>query len=165
MDVAFAMLAAIACPPRARRAGWGPEASRAQERANQVNEHSCVMPAQRLQGLVSAHEPEYAAWRCSAEQGYSLRTFVTRGKNRIWNAAGEAPANMSDIGHAWQKRGAHLDRRLDSPPPSPTPLGTDEHVASSQAGKKKTQQRLPTLIPDVPDLQGSWLLLHSCATP
>ena len=22
------------------------------------------MPAQRLQGLVSAHEPEYAAWRC-----------------------------------------------------------------------------------------------------
>ena len=42
------------------------------------------------------------------------------------------------------------------------PSGADEYVAST---KRETQQRLLTRIPDVPDLQAAWPLLHFCAAP
>ena len=71
-----------------------------------------------------------------------------------------------------KSRRASADRRLGSLPRDRqgllvlgTPLGTDEYVAAVLAAKRETQQRLLSCIPDVPDLQASWLLLHFCAAP
>ena len=46
-----------------------------------------------------------------------------------------------------------------------TPLGTDEYVRGVLATKRTEHDRLLTRIPEVPDLQAAWLLLHYCAAP
>ena len=97
------------------------------------------------------------------------RIELNRGKTRIWNAGGEEPANISDLhGQSeepiWTGDWA-LPRDRQGLLVLGTPLGTDEYVASTLAARSETQQRLLTRIPDVPDLQAAWLLLHFCAAP
>ena len=97
------------------------------------------------------------------------RIELNRGKTRIWNAGGEEPANISDLhGQSeepiWTGDWA-LPRDRQGFLVLGTPLGTDEYVASTLAARRETQQRLLTRIPDVPDLQAAWLLLHFCAAP
>ena len=89
---------------------------------------------------------------------------LNRGKTRIWNAAGEEPAHIADLrGH-----GEEPIWTGDWSPPRDrqgllvlgTPLGTDEFAA-----KRTEHERLLTRIPEVPDLQAAWPLLHYGSAP
>ena len=94
------------------------------------------------------------------------RMELNRGKTRIWNAGGEEPANISDLrGQSDEPSGPETGLSPEGILVRGTPFGTDEYMASTLAAKRETQQRLLTRIPDVPDLQACWLLLHFCAAP
>ncbi|CAE7641672.1 unnamed protein product [Symbiodinium sp. CCMP2592] len=77
--------------------------------------------------------------------------------------------------HAQLREGEAIFACLDGDWPVPrdrqgllvlgTPLGTDEYVHGILTAKRAQHDRLLTRIPEVPDLQAAWLLLHYCATP
>ena len=94
------------------------------------------------------------------------RIRLHQGKTRIWNAAGEEPPNIGDLGGNEESVWVG-DWTL--PPESQgltvlgSPLGHDAFVARQLRRKRDDQDRLLQRIPTVDDLQAGWLLLHSCA--
>ena len=103
-----------------------------------------------------------ALWRHACVQLHASKT-------RIWNAAGEEPAQVADLQPedadpvwvgAWT-----LPPELQGMMVLGSPLGSDEYVQRQLQQKRDDQDRLLPRIPRMPDLQAAWLLLLFCAAP
>ena len=96
------------------------------------------------------------------------RIRLHQGKTRIWNAAGEEPPDIADLGEGEESVWVG-DWTL--PPESQgltalgSPLGHDAFVARQLQHKRDDHDRLLASIPAVNDLQAAWLLLRFCAAP
>ncbi|OLQ08844.1 hypothetical protein AK812_SmicGene7597 [Symbiodinium microadriaticum] len=96
------------------------------------------------------------------------RIRLHQGKTRIWNAAGEEPPDIADLGEGEESVWVG-DWTL--PPESQgltalgSPLGHDAFVARQLRHKRDDHDRLLASIPAVDDLQAAWLLLRFCAAP
>ena len=96
------------------------------------------------------------------------RIEVALGKTKAWNAAGEEPPDMSDLGTdaepcwvgGWSCPAQHRGMILLG-----TPLGDPAFIRRELEAKRAVQDRLLSRIPDVPDLQTAWLLLLLSANP
>ena len=97
------------------------------------------------------------------------RIRLHEGKTRIWNAAGEEPPAVADLGGDAREPVWVGDWSL--PPERQgltvlgSPLGHDAFVAHHLQSKRAEHDRLLQRIPHLDDLQAAWLLLQSCATP
>ena len=105
---------------------------------------------------------EVALWRHAHVQ-------LNRAKTRIWNAAGEEPANIGDLrpvggDPVWVGDWA-LPRDQQGPKVLGTPLGSEAFVRNPLVLKREAHDRLLHAIPAVEDLQAAWLLLRYCAAP
>ena len=104
---------------------------------------------------------EVALWKHAHVQ-------LTRAKTRIWSAAGEEPANISDLRPVggdpvwvgdWALPRDQQGKVLG------TPLGSEAFVRNQLALKREAPDRLLHAIPAVEDLQAAWLLLRYSAAP
>ena len=90
-------------------------------------------------------------------------------KTRIWNAAGEEPPAVADLGGDAREPVWVGDWSL--PPERQgltvlgSPLGHDAFVAHHLQSKRAEHDRLLQRIPHLDDLQAAWLLLQPCTTP
>ena len=97
------------------------------------------------------------------------RIRLHEGKTRIWNAAGEEPPAVADLGGDAREPVWVGDWSL--PPERQgltvlgSPLGHDAFVAHHLQSKRAEHDRLLQRIPHLDDLQAAWLLLQSCAAP
>ena len=94
---------------------------------------------------------------------------LNRAKTRIWNAAGEEPANIGDLrpvggDPVWVGDWA-LPRDQQGLKVLGTPLGSEAFVRNQLVLKREAHDRLLHAIPAVEDLQAAWLLLRYCAAP
>ena len=94
---------------------------------------------------------------------------LNRAKTRIWNAAGEEPANIGDLrpvggDPVWVGDWA-LPRDQQGLRVLGTPLGSEAFVRNQLVLKREAHDRLLHAIPAVEDLQAAWLLLRYCAAP
>eukprot|EP00439_Symbiodinium_sp_Y106_P004436 s3134_g1.t1 len=96
------------------------------------------------------------------------RIRLHEGKTRIWNAAGEEPPAVADLGGDAREPVWVGDWSL--PPERQgltvlgSPLGHDAFVAHYLQSKRAEHDRLLQRIRQ-DDLQAAWLLLQSCAAP
>ena len=94
------------------------------------------------------------------------RIEVNLGKTKVWNAAGEEPPGVRELGRAndpcWVG-----DRYLPTDRQGllvlGTPLGHEAYVQFQLRQKQQDHALLLERIPLVPDLQAAWLLLLFCA--
>ena len=90
-------------------------------------------------------------------------------KTRIWNAAGEEPPAVADLGGDAREPVWVGDWSL--PPERQgltvlgSPLGHDAFVAHHLQSKRAEHDRLLQRIPHLDDLQAAWLLLQPCTAP
>ena len=105
---------------------------------------------------------EDALWR-------HARIRLNQGKTRVWNAAGEEPADLACL----QPTGAEpvwtgawsLPADQQGLLVLGAPLGSEAFVQQELHRKRETQDQLLTRLPAVGDLQSAWLLLLFCASP
>ena len=97
------------------------------------------------------------------------RIRLHEGKTRVWNAAGEEPPAVADLGGDAHEPVWVGDWSL--PPERQgltvlgSPLGHDAFVAHHLQSKRTEHDRLLQRIPHLDDLQAAWLLLQCCAAP
>ena len=94
---------------------------------------------------------------------------LNRAKTRIWNAAGEEPANIGDLQPVggdlvWVGDWA-LPRDQQGLKVLGTPLGSEVFVRNQLALKRGAHDRWLHAIPAVEDVQAAWLLLRYCVAP
>ena len=96
------------------------------------------------------------------------RISLSLGKTRVWNAAGEEPPDIAELGDGtapvWTGSWS-LPPREQGLLVLGSPLGRPEFVQAALEAKRLEQALLLQRIPHVPDLQSAWLLLAMCACP
>ena len=100
---------------------------------------------------------EVALWRHAHVQ-------LNRAKTRIWNAAGEEPANIGDLRPVGGDPDWALPRDQQGLKVLGTPLGSEAFVRNPLVLKREAHDRLLHAIPAVEDLQAAWLLLRCTAS-
>ena len=86
------------------------------------------------------------------------------GKTRVYSATpGPPPPGIAELGpDVWRSDQPLAERGFLA---LGTPIGTHEFVAAAAEARLGEAQRLLDEIPELPDLQSSWLLQLQCASP
>ena len=85
------------------------------------------------------------------------------GKCRVWNRAGEAPPAVEELAQeVWRGNKQPEQQGLKV---LGVALASPEYVSALGKARLEEEQRFTELLPALPDLQASWLLLLFCASP
>lgn len=90
---------------------------------------------------------------------------VNLGKCKVWNRAAAEPPGVRALGPDVWVGGVETAEHRRGLVVLGSPLDTDAFVKARCTERLAEQKRLLELLPQVPDLQSSWLLLSYCAGP
>ena len=88
-----------------------------------------------------------------------------RGKARVWNASGVQPPSLTSLGADVWVGDLGLPAAEQGMIILGAPLGSDVFTGQHLNNLSATHQELLSSLPELQDLQASWLLLLFCASP
>ena len=95
------------------------------------------------------------------QTGLKLNT----GKTRVYNRGGVQPEGVQELGAEVWVGGHDRDAASRGLKVLGTPVGTPEYTEAQGTKWLEKEEKLWTLLPQLPDLQSAWLLLLNCAAP
>ena len=90
---------------------------------------------------------------------------LNEGKTRVYNKAGREPEGVRALGPEVWVGGADREAAKRGLKVLGTPVGTPEYSAALGAKWTEKESKLLELLPLLPNLQATWLLLLNCAGP
>ena len=95
------------------------------------------------------------------QTGLKLNT----GKTRVYNRGSVQPEGVQELGAEVWVGGHDRDVASRGLKVLGTPVGTPEYTEAQGTKWLEKEEKLWTLLPQLPDLQSAWLLLLNCAAP
>ena len=116
----------------------------------------CILPPDRVRPVY-----DLLAHHLHAQAHIRLNS----GKTRIWNASGQQPPNIENLGpEVWVGNTSH-PRHEQGLTVLGAPVGTTEYKQHQLQLLRTEHDKLLQQLPHLQDLQASWLLLLYCASP
>ena len=133
--------------------------------ANALLAEARIPLAEFVYAVVSPHRVRPVLDLLQHHLSRHAHVHLNHGKTRVWNAAGQAPPNISDLGpEVWV--GNH------SSPPNVqglrvlgVPIGHPAYIQTQLQQISAQHSEFLDKIPALEDVQASWLLLLFCASP